>query len=721
MTKTFNSELSFPKLAQAELGNTQLRANLARATTTIREKRLRVVKELPDWEELRSAGAAIKDYVLDHLEELATELEENVTRRGGVVHWARTGEEANAIVVELVKATSATSVVKVKSMVTQEIGLNAALEREGIAAYETDLAELIVQLGDDLPSHILVPAIHKNRSEIRDIFLREMGRSGLAAPADLTDEPSALAAAARSHLRDRFLNATVGISGANFLIADSGGLVVVESEGNGRMCLTLPQTLISVVGVEKIVPNWESLGVFLQLLPRSSTGERMNPYTSIFSGVTPGDGPQQFHLVLLDNGRTSALADPDGREVLRCIRCSACLNVCPVYERTGGHAYGHTYPGPIGAVLVPQLRKGNRSALENSLPYASSLCGACYEACPVKIDIPRILVKLRTDVVDAQRVEHPTNPELVAMKSVDAMFSSPRRFQSLVRFGGVVARVTRRPKIRHLPPPLSAWTSGRDAPLPPAQSFRTWFAATHPSASETTPTRESQPTTNQRREAPTTTPAAPRDGDSRDAMIASLGSPHHVVAEGSVPTGSFAFRRSGELSADERVAQFIERLIEYRASVVESTKEGVADHVRRFLERQNSESVVASGDLPPSWLADTGVAVVLDGPPLSVTQLDAVDATVSGCAVAISETGTIVLDAGARQGRRIISLIPDHLIVVVDEGQIVEVVPEAVARLDASATQTWISGPSATSDIELERIEGVHGPRVLDVIIVRAY
>ncbi len=719
MAKTFDSELAFPKLAEAELGNAQLRANLARATSTIREKRLRVVAELPDWEELRSAGAAIKDYVLDHLDDLAKELEANVTKRGGVVHWARTAEEANDIVVELVKSTAATSVVKVKSMVTQEIELNAALERHGIAAYETDLAELIVQLGDDLPSHILVPAIHKNRSEIRDIFTKEMGRSGLAAPEGLTDEPAQLAAAARSHLRDRFLNATVGISGANFLLADSGGLVIVESEGNGRMCLTLPQTLISVVGVEKIVPNWESLAVFLQLLPRSSTGERMNPYTSIFSGVTPGDGPQAFHLVLLDNGRTSALADPEGREVLRCIRCSACLNVCPVYERTGGHAYGNTYPGPIGAVLVPQLRKGARSALENSLPYASTLCGACYEACPVKIDIPRILVKLRSDVVDSARVDHPMGPELLAMKSVDAIFSSPRRFQLLVRFGGLVARVLRRPSLRHLPPPLSAWTSGRDAPLPPAQSFRTWFAATHPANGPAEVASESGPAASLLADERVATARAPSSVENaRGAMLASLASPH-VVDDGATDSNmNFAYRRVGALTSHDRVAQFKERLIEYRASVVEARDDDVAAHVRKFLSRHHSTSVAVPVDLPASWITD--VSVVVDEPALSVEQLDRLDATISGCAVAISETGTIVLDAGDRQGRRVISLIPDHLIVVVEERQIVELVPEAVVRLDATAAQTWISGPSATSDIELERIEGVHGPRVLDVIIVRS-
>ena len=365
MARTFDSDHPFPDLARIALADGQLRSNLAHATTTIREKRGRAVGELGDWEDLRDAGVAIKDYVLENLEALVVQLEQSVTRNGGVVHWARTAQEANAVVVDLVQATSAKSVVKIKSMVTQEIGLNAALEEHGIAAYETDLAELIVQLGDDLPSHILVPAIHKNRSQIRDIFIREMGRSGLDAPAGLTDDPAALAAAARAHLRDRFFTAKVGISVRTSSIADTGGLVIVESEGNGRMCPTLPETLISVVGVEKILPDWKSLGVFLQLLPRSSTGERMNPYTSIFTGVTPGDGPSRFHLVLLDNGRTSALADPDGREVLRCIRCSACLNVCPVYERTGGHAYGNPYPGPIGAVLVPQLRKTSRSALES--------------------------------------------------------------------------------------------------------------------------------------------------------------------------------------------------------------------------------------------------------------------------------------------------------------------------------------------------------------------
>ena len=301
-------------------------------------------------------------------------------------------------------------------MATGEIDLNEALAAQGIAAWETDLAELIVQLGDDLPSHILVPAIHRNRAEIREIFLQNMAAAGRPAPAGLTDEPARLADAARLHLREKFLRAKVGVSGANFAVAETGTLVVVESEGNGRMCLTLPEVLVSVVGIEKVVPTWEDLDVFLQVLPRSSTGERMNPYTSTWTGVTPGDGPQEVHVVLLDNGRTRALADEVGRQALRCIRCSACLNVCPVYERTGGHAYGSVYPGPIGAILNPLLKGVGVDKQTDSLPYASSLCGACFEACPVRIDIPSVLVDLRAQVVDAHRSGRPS-AEALAMKA----------------------------------------------------------------------------------------------------------------------------------------------------------------------------------------------------------------------------------------------------------------------------------------------------------------
>ncbi len=286
---------AFPAAAAAALGNDQLRRNLAHATRTIRVKRAGAVAELADWQQLRAAGKAIKDHTLAHLDTYLTRLEQRVTDAGGHVHWAQDAAEANSIVAALVRAAGADSVVKVKSMTTQETGLNEALAAERITALETDLAELIVQLGHDRPSHILVPAIHRNRAEIRDIFLA--GMAGV--PSGLTDAPAELAAAARAHLRRAFLSARVGISGANFAIAETGTLVVVESEGNGRMCLTLPETLISVVGIEKVLPGWRDLEVFLALLPRSSTAERMNPYTSTWTGVQPGDGPREFHLVLL--------------------------------------------------------------------------------------------------------------------------------------------------------------------------------------------------------------------------------------------------------------------------------------------------------------------------------------------------------------------------------------------------------------------------------------
>ena len=471
MTGTFVGMPAFPEAARTALADTQLRRNLAHATSTIRAKRAAVVAEVDEWEELRAAGAAVKDDVLLHLDDYLLQLEASLEASGAVVHWARDAAEACAIVAAVAKTHGVDEVVKVKSMATQEIGLNEALEAEGISAWETDLAELIVQLGNDLPSHILVPAIHRNRAEIKEIFQTSMGKVGRPAPSDLTDDPGMLAAAARAHLREKFLRAEVAVSGANFAVADSGTLVVVESEGNGRMCLTLPDVLVSVVGIEKVVPTWADLDVFLQLLPRSSTGERMNPYTSTWSGVTPGDGPQEVHVVLLDNGRTRALADEVGRQALRCIRCSACLNVCPVYERTGGHAYGSVYPGPIGAILNPLLKGVGVDAQTDSLPYASSLCGACFEACPVRIDIPSVLVDLRSKVVDAHRGGVP-KPEAIAMKTAAWTFRRAGRLAFVERFARAGTKVA-----RHLG--ASRWTDARDLPQPPPESFRAWWRRTH--------------------------------------------------------------------------------------------------------------------------------------------------------------------------------------------------------------------------------------------------
>jgi len=472
MKKTKNTP-TFEESAKAYLSNTQLRKNIGHATHTIREKRKDAVDEMPDWEKLREAGSQIKTRVMRHLDRYLLQLEESVQKAGGHVHWARDAKEANQIVVDLVKQKQVEEVVKVKSITTDEIKLNKALANEGIQALETDLAELIVQLAEDEPSHILVPAIHKNRAEIRELFRKKLNQK------KLSDRPEDLAEAARLYLRKKFLNAKVGISGANFGVAETGTVAVVESEGNGRMCTTLPDTLITVMGIEKIIPTWQDFEVFMQLLPRSSTAERMNPYNSFWTGVTDGDGPQEFHLVLLDNGRTNVLKDEVGRQTLHCIRCSACLNVCPVYERTGGHAYNSVYPGPIGAILTPQL-KGIEDDGVASLPYASSLCGACYEVCPVKINIPEVLVHLRGKIVDEKKrnggIKQKADPEHIGMKMMARAFQSRSRYergQKLARTGQKL--FTKDGTISKLPGQLSGWTAMRDLKPIPDQTFREWW------------------------------------------------------------------------------------------------------------------------------------------------------------------------------------------------------------------------------------------------------
>ncbi len=462
-------ETRFPTAAAAALQDAQLRRNIGKATTTIRAKRRVAVAEMPDWEALREAGAAAKRAAMGALDTHLLTLEASVQAAGGTVHWARDGAEANRIIGDILAGHGATEALKIKSLTTDETGLNAALQQRGIRAIETDLAEVIVQLGHDRSSHILVPAIHRNRAEIREIFRRE-----LPGNAALSDDPKALTAAARHYLREKFLSVPYAISGANFAIAETGSVAIFESEGNGRMCLTLPRVLISLMGIEKVLPRWDDMAAFLQLLPRSSTAERMNPYNSLWSGTRAGEGPQEFHLVLLDNGRTDVLADPPARDTLNCIRCSACLNICPVYERTGGRAYGSTYPGPIGAILTPQLDASEGAA---SLPFASSLCGACYEVCPVKIDIPRILVHLRKRVVATRRTSVGLDGEALVMAAMARVFASPRLYRAAHRAAVLgQAPFLRQGLIRALPGPLAGWTAMRDLPAVPRQSFRQWWA-----------------------------------------------------------------------------------------------------------------------------------------------------------------------------------------------------------------------------------------------------
>jgi len=461
----------FPDAALPILQNTQLRKNVAHATDVIQEKRNRLVAEKQDWQELRTAAAAIRAHVLANLVTYLEQFETNCTAAGGVVHWAKDAAEAREIILEILREEKASEVIKIKSMTSAEIQLNPALEAAGITAIETDLAELILQLGKDEPSHIVVPALHVNRQQVREIFARRMGLPGLP------DDPEALTAAARTYLRKKFLSVPAAISGANFLIAENGSVAIVESEGNGRMCLTLPRTLIALAGIEKVLPRFGDLEVLLQVLARSATGERLNPYNSLWSGVTPGDGPQRFHVVLLDNGRSEILGLKVERQTLQCIRCAACLNTCPVYRQTGGHAYGSPYGGPIGAILTPQLEHMRHA---QSLPYASSLCAACYEVCPVKINIPEVLIDLRAKVVDQEREETKRwfDPMFMGMKVANFAFGSAARFGLAQWFGRLGLRffTDKDGWIRKLPNLGARWTLSRDLPGMPDQTFRQWWA-----------------------------------------------------------------------------------------------------------------------------------------------------------------------------------------------------------------------------------------------------
>jgi L-lactate dehydrogenase complex protein LldF len=461
----------FSDAAKDLLQDSQMRKNVRHATDVIQGKRNKVVAELPDWQDLREAGSQVRAHALRHLDHYLTQFEENCTRAGGQVHWASDAAEANRIILGLIQRHEAKEVIKIKTMTSEEVGLNAHLERNGVHPIETDLAELIIQMGKDRPSHFVVPALHINRQQVRAMFQREMNLP------ELGEKPEDLATAARNYLREKFLRVKVAVSGGNFLIADTGGICITESEGNGRMCLTLPDVLISIVGIEKVIPSFCDLEIFLQTLPRSATGERMNPYNSTWCGVHPGDGPKEFHVVLLDNGRSPILADKEASQTLKCIRCAACLNACPVYHQTGGHAYESVYAGPIGAILTPQLHSMKEG---RSLPYASSLCGACYEVCPVKINIPEVLIHLRGKVVREDQATLAGKFSLwnIGMQAAAFLFKDAGRLSMAEHMGQVGQKVlvSKNGFIEWMPLMLSGWTQTRDLKAMPAQSFRDWWA-----------------------------------------------------------------------------------------------------------------------------------------------------------------------------------------------------------------------------------------------------
>lgn len=457
--------------ARRALADARLQDAYRSSTLRLFTHRMQAAAKVPNWEHLRARAQAIKREVMEHLDRYLAQFAENMERHGGEVHWAATGEEACAIVCGIAARADAREVVKAKTMVSEEIELNHALEAAGIRAVETDMGEFILQLAGERPAHIVAPAIHKTRYDVAELF-----SSKLRSP--FTDEPERLTAIARQTLREMFARAGVGLSGANFAVAETGTVVLVENEGNIRFCTTAPRVHIALVGIEKIIPRFADLGVFLRLLGRSGTGQKLTTYTSLLTGPRrPGeDGPDEMHVVLVDNGRVKTLADPKMREALYCIRCGACLNACPVYRKIGGHAYGWVYSGPIGALITPQL-KGLEQSRE--LPFASSLCGACREVCPVKINIPDLLLHLRTKAQEEapdEALKPADSPvsERTAIRFWAWVMRHPRIYSLAARLARLGQRwFARQAWISAFPIfPLSRWTEGRDLPALAPKSFR---------------------------------------------------------------------------------------------------------------------------------------------------------------------------------------------------------------------------------------------------------
>jgi L-lactate dehydrogenase complex protein LldF len=451
----------------AVLSDANLQANLRPALEKSLQARDRAVAEVSNWEELRQHAHDVKDHTLSRLDHYLEELERKVIAQGGKVVWADTGAEALEFIVGLLQEREIKKVAKSKTMLGEEIHLNEELERAQLDPVETDLGEYIIQLSRETPFHIVTPALHKSKEEVVELFGRELGMPP-------TDDVEAITATARAVLRRHFLTAGAGITGVNFGVAETGTLVVVENEGNVRLCASLPEVHIAIMGIEKVIPRARDLAVFLKLLSRSATGQKSTSYVNFINGPRregEWDGPRDFYLVLVDNGRSRILADPELRQTLACIRCGACLNVCPVYQRIGGHAYGSTYQGPIGAILTPQLTSAE-AAPEH--PFASSLCGACYEICPVKIEIPHILLKLRERVQRSrQRLARQLPLEAWAMQFWAWAMSSPSRYGYL---GNLLRRVqpyfVREGRLRIPIPPFSGWDRYRDLPPLPEKSFR---------------------------------------------------------------------------------------------------------------------------------------------------------------------------------------------------------------------------------------------------------
>jgi L-lactate dehydrogenase complex protein LldF len=464
--------VEFDRKIHDTLADANLQLAIYTATGRLKEKRIEVTaaNALPDYQELRTQANALKKHAIDNLDHYLEEFERNVEAYGGKVIYCKDATEVSDFVLDLAKRRGSRLIVKSKSMTTEEVDLNERLEHHGLESVETDLGEYILQLAHEKPYHIVAPALHKTRYDVADIFTKELQVERETVPEKLT-------IIARGVLREKFLRADIGISGANFLIADSGAVAIIENEGNARLTTSAPKIHIAVAGIEKVIPRAQDLAVFLKLLARSATGQLLSVYTSFLAGPRRAgevDGPEEFYVVLLDNGRTKLLPDRSKRQSLYCIRCGACLNTCPVYRKIGGHSFPWVYSGPIGAIITPQFMGVSH---EPALPFASSLCGACGEVCPVKIDIPKVLLELRSEVKKTETREGQNRIEKLVFRIFAWVMTHPRIYEMAGRMAASIAPVSDGKWIKSVPAPMSvgpmkAWLSERDLPPSPSKSFR---------------------------------------------------------------------------------------------------------------------------------------------------------------------------------------------------------------------------------------------------------
>ncbi|QQK77762.1 iron-sulfur cluster-binding protein [Salicibibacter cibarius] len=461
-------EKDFSKRMKTGLEDAFMRGTVRSAQEKLRTRKQTSSEELGDWEAWRTLGEEIRSHTLEHLDYYLEQLSDKVAERGGHVYFAKTAEEGNAYVQQVAREKEAKKIVKSKSMVTEEMSLNNALEGDGLEVVETDLGEYILQVDDhDPPSHIVAPSLHKNRSQIKDVFADKKGYTE-------SDNANDITRFVREELREEFTNADIGITGCNFAVAESGTISLVTNEGNADLVTALPKTQITVMSMERIVPTWEELDVMMSLLCRSAVGQKLTSYITALTGPKAEeeiDGSEDFHLIIVDNGRSDILGT-QFQSTLHCIRCAACVNVCPVYRHVGGHAYGSIYNGPIGAVLTPLLDGYEDN---KDLPYASSLCSACTEACPVKIPLHEHLIAHRQIITEKETLG--PMPEKWAMKMFGSGVSSPKLYRLASKQANCVMRPwTKGSRIPKGPEPLKAWTNFRDLPAPASERFRDWFS-----------------------------------------------------------------------------------------------------------------------------------------------------------------------------------------------------------------------------------------------------